>query len=94
MDWKVVLVIFGSVIATGLRDDILDLEHTRPNHFSNVRWLDKPNKSSRKRYDRDKFSFCNLIELFWTEDLVLQKYDIVVKLALAHVQPKTYLMRK
>lgn len=49
MDWKVVLVIFGSVIATGLRDDILDLEHTRPNHFSNVRWLDKPNKSSRKR---------------------------------------------
>ena len=49
MDWKVVLTVMVAAVASEWRDDILDLEHTRPNQFTNVRWLDKPKNINRKR---------------------------------------------
>ena len=44
MDWKVLIFVL-SVFA--FREDILDLEHLRPNQFSRVHWIDRKPRASR-----------------------------------------------
>ena len=49
-------------LTDALREDILDLKHTRPNQFSRVKWITKPKKIARKRWEL-KFFIINLIEI-------------------------------